>query len=206
MSALVDDAVVGVVVTPNVVEGDCSGGQVGAYGAAAGSGARRAPDATGPTRAVVMQSTPVESGIRQLVFVTASARHAQAGELGRDSSGAVDRRGARRRSTQLGPEARPVQLRTPGGRPAQPTPPLVAPTVWVARSSVTTLAAARVPGRSHSDDWELSPRGLVVMMVGFLLAVLCGLVVAVSAFLSISAAPMPPQAAGAAAAVVRAAV
>lgn len=206
MSALVGEAVVSGIVASNVVVGDCLVDAVVVDGSAGGSGVRRVADAVGATRAIVMQSTPVESGVRHLVFEQASAGRAPAEESATSWSVAVDRRSARRRRMQLGPKARPARLRAPGARPAQPSPPLVTPTVWVARSSVTTMAAVRVSGRSRADEWELSSRGLVVMMVGFMLAVLCGLVVGVGALLSVSSAPLPADAAGSVAVVARAAV
>lgn len=147
-----------------------------------------------PMAALVMQSTPVESGVRHVVFEQARSAPVLAPAF--NAVPATARPCARRRKTQVGPEARPSQLRAPGGRPAQPTPPLVRSTVLLARSSVAAATTQRVHRRSGADEWELGSRGLATVMVFFLLTVVCGLVVAVNAFLDISAAPSPMEVAG----------
>ncbi|MGC3993565.1 MAG: hypothetical protein QM779_05490 [Propionicimonas sp.] len=86
------------------------------------------------------------------------------------------------RHVERSPQARPVTA-LPGGRPLG----VVAPPVQVPASATATVRPAAAPRRS---DWQLTDRGIAVVVTFFLAVVAVATVVLVTAFLSVSDAPV----------------
>ncbi len=89
-------------------------------------------------------------------------------------------RPGRWRHVERGPQLRPKLVALPGGRPLGVEAPPV-------RVSVRPAPPATAPG---SAGWQLTDRGLLVVVVFFLALVTTAAVVLVGAFLSVSNAPV----------------
>lgn len=89
---------------------------------------------------------------------------------------------SRWRHVERAPQARPQSPRRPGGRPDGVAAP------QLRQAPVRPVV---MPAR---DSWQLTDRGLAVVMVLFLTVVVVAAVVLVGAFFSVSDAPIPTAA------------
>ena len=88
------------------------------------------------------------------------------------------------RHVERGPQARPQVVSLPGGRPeGVPAPEL--------RATAPAAKAAARPIAPRGDSWQLTDRGIAVVVVFFLAVVATAAVVLVTSFLSVSNAPLP---------------
>jgi len=138
----------------------------------------------GATRgSIMMQATPLRECDRQRLFGEPQAVP-QAGAPA----------GVGRRPVSLvGPLARPQLRGRPGGRPVQPPAPSVK---HLMRPAVATAVLVTPRPRHSGSGWELTDRGLLVVMIAFVLALVLGAAAVVGVFVSVGNASLSGAEAG----------